>query len=74
MEEFDEKGLLIVSAVADLDPMEDMLSVDSCIAESSTGNEGGSESGVVLGGIVPAIGDKSDDNVNNSSKSTLSQL
>ena len=69
MEECDDNGLLIVAAVADLSPMEDMLSIDSGIAESSTGNEGGGESGVVLDGIIPAICGKSDDNVNDSSKS-----
>ena len=53
--------------MADLDPMEDMLSVNSSIAEGPTGNEG--ESGVVLGGIIPAICGKSDDNANDQFKS-----
>ena len=60
-----------MAAVADLDPMEDILSVDSGIAESSTGNEGCVESGVVLGGIVPAICGKFNDNINDSFKSGL---
>lgn len=42
----DGNGLLIVAAMANIDPMEDIFSVDSGLEESQTGNEG--ESGVVL--------------------------
>ena len=70
MEVYDEKRVSIVDAISDLDPMEDMLSIDSGNAEDSTGNEGGGELSIMLGGIVTASRGKSDDNANDSSKSS----